>query len=139
MGFATSITVAIIFMAIIIMATISFPIMIQSYEKVQESRDDKHEIQMDQLNTAIDITNIVKSGDNNSLVITVSNEGTTVLRGNKSNILIDGIYKTYTVTPTGYWMPQKDAVFTVTADTSTNHVITITSENGISDIDTFYS
>ena len=137
MGFATSITVAIIFMAIIIMATISFPIMIQSYENVQESRDDKHEIQMDQLNTAIDITNIVKSGGNNSLVITVSNEGTTVLTGNKSNILIDGTYKTYTVTPTGYWMPQTDAVFTVNANTSTNHIITITSENGISDIHTY--
>ena len=137
MGFATSITVAIIFMAIIIMATISFPIMIQSYENVQESRDDKHEIQMDQLNTAIDITEV--KGVGNSLVITVSNEGTTVLRGNKSNILIDGIYETYTVTPTGYWMPQTDAVFTVNASTSVNHVITITSENGISDIDTFYS
>ncbi len=136
MGFATSITVAIIFMAIIIMATISFPIMIQSYENVQESRDDKHEIQMDQLNTAIDITNIVKSGGD-SLIITVSNEGTTVLRGNKSNVLIDGIYKTYTVTPTGYWMPQTDAVFTVNANTSTNHIITITSENGISDIHTY--
>ena len=138
MGFATSITVAIIFMAIIIMATITFPIMNQSYEKVQESKDDKHEIQMDQLNTAIDITNIVKSGGD-TLIITVSNEGTTVLRGNKSNVLIDGIYKTYTVTPTGYWMPQTDAVFTVNASTSVNHVITITPENGISDIDTFYS
>ena len=138
MGFATSITVAIIFMAIIIMATITFPIMNQSYEKVQESKDDKHEIQMDQLNTAIDIKSTVKSGGN-SLIITVSNEGTTVLRGNKSNILIDGTYKTYTVTPTGYWMPQTDAVFTVNANTSANHVITITSENGISDIYTFYS
>ncbi len=132
MGFATSITVAIIFMAIIIMATISFPIMIQSYENVQESRDDKHEIQMDQLNTAIDITKV--KSENNTLVITVSNEGTTVLRGNKSNVLIDGIYKTYTVTPTGYWMPQTDAEFTINDITSVNPVITITSENGISDI-----
>lgn len=138
MGFATSITVAIIFLAVLILATITFPTMIQSYEKVQESRDDKHEIRTDQLNTAIDITNIVTSGGN-SLIITVSNEGTTVLRGNKSNVLIDGIYKTYTVTPTGYWMPQADAVFTVNASTSVNHIITITSEYGISDIDTFYS
>lgn len=138
MGFATSITVTIIFLAIIIISTITFPIIIQSYEKVQESKDDKHEIQMDQLNTAIDITNIVKSGGD-GLIIAVSNEGTTVLRGNKSNVLIDGIYKTYTVTPTGYWMPQTDAVFTVNASTSVNHVITITPENGISDIDTFYS
>lgn len=138
MGFATSITVTIIFFVIIIISTITFPIIIQSYEKVQESKNDKHEIQMDQLNTAIDITNIIKSGGN-SLIITVANEGTTVLRGNKSNVLIDGIYKTYTVTPTGYWMPQTDAVFTVNASTSVNHVIIITSENGISDIDTFYS
>ena len=138
MGFATSITVAIIFLAIIIISTITFPMMIQSYEKVQESKDDKHEIQMDQLNTAIGITNIIKSGGD-SLIITVSNEGTTVLRGNNSNVLIDGVYKTYTVTPTGYWMPQTDAVFTVNASTSVNHIITITSENGISDIDTFYS
>lgn len=138
MGFATSIAVVIIFLAIIIISTVTLPIIMQSYEKVQESKDDKHKIQMDQLSTAIDITNIVKSGSN-SLIITVTNEGTAVLRGNKSNVLIDGIYKTYTVTPTGYWMPQKDAVFTVNASTSANHIITITSENGISDIDTFYS
>jgi archaellum component FlaF (FlaF/FlaG flagellin family) len=138
MGFATSITVAIIFLAIIIISTVTLPIIMQSYEKVQESKDDKHKIQMDQLGTAIDITNIVKSGSN-SLIITVTNKGTAVLRGNKSNVLIDGIYKTYTVTPTGYWMPQKDAVFIVNASTSANHIITITSENVISDIDTFYS
>ena len=137
MGFATSITVTIIFLAVIIISTITFPIMIQSYENEQESKDDKHEIQMDQLNTAIDITNIVTSGGTN-LIITVSNEGTTVLRGNNSNILVDGLYNNYRVTPTGYWMPQTDAVFTIRTNISVNHEITIISENGISDTDTFY-
>lgn len=138
MGFATSITVAIIFLALIVIATMTLPIMFQSYEKVRESRDDKFEIQTAQLNTAIDITDIFASGSN-SLIITVSNEGTTVLTSNRSNVLVDGTYEPYTVTPAGYWTPQTDAVFTVTASTSVNHVITVISENGNSDIDTFYS
>lgn len=138
MGFATSMTVAIIFIGILIIATTTIPIIIQSHEKVQESKDDKHQMQIDQLNTAIDISNMTKNGGN-SLFICVSNTGTTTLRGNKSNVLIDGIYENYTVTPTGYWMPQTSAVFTVNTSTSVDHMITVISENGISDIETFYS
>ena len=138
MGFATSMTVAIIFIGILIIATTTIPIIIQSHENVQESKDNKHEMQIDQLNTAIDISNMTKNGGN-SLFIFVSNTGTTTLRGNKSNVLIDGLYENYTVTPTGYWMPQTSAVFTVNTSTSVDHMITIISENGISDIETFYS
>jgi len=136
MGFATSITVAIIFMAIIIMATISFPIMIQSYENVQESRDDKHEIQMDQLNTAIDITNITAIGDD-ILWIYVTNEGTTMLHANECNVLVDGIITNYSANPSGFWSPQNYAVFAVLAETDDDHIIKITTEQGISDIHTY--
>ena len=138
MGFATSITVAIIFMAIIIMATISFPIMIQSYEKVQESRDEKHEIQMEQLNTAIDITNITAIGAD-ILWITVTNEGTIMLHADECSVLVDGIITNYSVNPSGFWSPQNYAVFSVLAETNEDHVIKITTEQGISDIYTFYS
>ena len=137
MGFATSITVTIIFLAIIIISTITFPIMIQSYEKVQESKDDKHEIQMEQLNTAIDITDITAIGAD-ILLITVTNEGTIMLHANECSVLVDGIITNYSVNPSGFWSPQNYAVFTVSAKTNQDHVIKITTELGISDMETFY-
>jgi archaellum component FlaF (FlaF/FlaG flagellin family) len=135
MGFAASITTIILFVAIMIIGTIVYPTLFHSYEYLQEARDDNHEIRLDQLNTAVDITNVVKSGAD-TYIITVSNKGTTVLHANKSNVLVDGWHKPYTVTPSGFWMPQTNAVFTFNASTATNHIMKIISENGMSDIDT---
>ena len=119
------------------MATISFPIMIQSYEKVQESRNDKHEIQMDQLNTAIDITNITAIGAD-ILRITVTNEGNIMLHANECSVLVDGIITNYSVNPSGFWSPRNYAVFTVSAKTNKDHIIKIITEQGVSDMENFY-
>lgn len=137
MGFATSITTAILFVAILIIATITYPQLLQSYKDLQESKDDKHEIQMDQFNTAIHIANITAGG--NVLQITVTNEGATMLNASKSIVLVDGRYTDYSVYPSGFWSPQNDAMFTVSATTDQNHVIKITTEKGISDIELYYS
>ena len=137
MGFATSITTAILFMAIIIIATITYPTLFQSFKNLQESKDDKHEIQKDQLNTAIDIISINAAG--NVLQITVTNEETTMLHANRSIVLVDGDYTDYSVNPTGFWSPQNAAVFTVSANTTQNHIIKIITEKGISDMDIYYN
>jgi archaellum component FlaF (FlaF/FlaG flagellin family) len=130
MGFATSAAVAILFLGITILASITYPVMIDSFSKVQRSIDDKHEIQMDELNTRINIISSVSSGVHIS--ITLSNNGSTVLHSSKSNVLFDGNCITYSVTPTGLWLPGENAVFTVNAGTSGSHRIKIITENGIS-------
>ncbi len=127
MGFATSVAVVIIFVALLITATIYYPLLLNSYKNLEESKNEKHEIQMEQLNTAIKIINITNSGN---IIITVSNNGTTVLNASKSDVLVDGVYTTYTVTPSGLWLPGENAVFTVSGTTYSR--IKIVTENGVS-------
>jgi archaellum component FlaF (FlaF/FlaG flagellin family) len=136
MGFATSAAVAILFLGITILASITYPIMIDSFSKVQRSIDDEHELQMDELNTRISITSSVSSGVN--INITLSNSGSTVLHASKSNVLLDGSYITYSVTPAGLWLPGENAVFTVNAGISGSHRIKIITENGISAYTSIY-
>ena len=123
MGFATSIAVVIIFVSLLITATVYYPLLLNSYKNLEESKNEKHEIQMEQLNTAIKIINI--TGNN----ITVSNNGTTVLNASKSDVLVDGVYTTYTVTPSGFWLPGENAVFVVSGNYSRIKIVT---ENGVS-------
>ena len=137
-GFATSITTAIIFISVLIIATSAYPILFSSYQTLQDSQDDKHDIRMDQLNTAIDITDLGNTTVNN-IDITVSNNGTTVLDVESSDILVDGLYTSYSATPTGHWMPLTDVRFTVAASTSTDHQIAVITAHGNSDIDIFHS
>ena len=138
MGFSASITTLILFFAMLIIATVVYPTLLNSYKIVVDSQDTKHDIRNNQLNTAIDITGLANLSEN-SIIATVSNKGTTVLNVMSTNILVDGVYKTYSTSSTGYWMPLTDAQFTVNTNTMTDHQIMIITEYGISDIEIFHS
>jgi archaellum component FlaF (FlaF/FlaG flagellin family) len=133
MGFAASVATVIIFVAIIIISTITYPTFIKSIKNVEDAKEDKHDIQMDQLNTAIDITGISDIGGG-QLRITVANEGTKMLHASNSIVLVDGNGINYSVTPMGFWSPQTDALFTVSATTNQDHVIKIITASGKSDM-----
>jgi archaellum component FlaF (FlaF/FlaG flagellin family) len=137
MGFAASVATIIIFIAIIIISTITYPTLVKSFKNVQDAKDDKHDIQMNQLNIAIDITEISAVG--NTLRIITSNDGTTILHANKSSVLVDGTYTNYSVSPSGFWSPQTDAIFTVSANVDQNHVIKIITAGGTSDMELYVS
>ncbi len=130
MGFATSITIAIFFMGFIIISSIAYPLIFHSYTDIQDSIRKKHNHQMEKLNTHVDVFSFASDGG--TVNITLSNDGSTVLHAGKSDVLLDGIYTTYSVDPNGLWLPGRNAVFTLNADTSVNHTIKIITENGIS-------
>ena len=138
MGFATSITIAIFFVSLLVIASVIYPILISSYRTAQNSYDDHHDIHLDQLNTAIDITSLTDLTEN-SMTITVLNKGSTVLNVDSSDILIDGLYTNYSAASTGYWMPLEEVRFMVTTSTSNDHLISFITEHGNSDYIIFYS
>ncbi|MCE8425501.1 MAG: hypothetical protein J5U17_06955 [Candidatus Methanoperedens sp.] len=131
MGFATSITVAIFFLSFMVIASIVYPVLSRSYNNIQESIDVKHNIQLNELNTRINILSTTANGGGN-IDITVSNDGSTVLHANRSNVIVNGILSNYTVTPSGLWLPKKNAVFSVNTG-ATSPPIKVITENGISD------
>ncbi len=130
MGFATSITIAIFFMGFIIISSIAYPIIFKSYNNIQESAREKHNLQMEKLNTHIDFFSF--ASESGTINITLSNDGSTALHAGRSDVLLDGAYITYGVNPAGLWLPGRNAVFTLNANTSINHTIKIITENGIS-------
>ncbi len=130
MGFATSITVAIFFLAFMLIAAVAYPAISHSTASIRDSINDKHKLQMDELNTRINIISAIKIGSN--IYITLSNNGSTVLHANRSDVLVDGSYTAYSVSPNGFLLPGKNAVFTINADTAINHTVKIIAENGIS-------
>jgi flagellar protein FlaF len=130
MGFATSIAISIFFIAIMLIATVTYPVIFHSTTSIRDSINDKHKLQMSRLNTHINIMSATQTGGN--INITLSNRGSTVLNANKSDILVDGNYTSYIVSPSGLWLPGKNAVFSVNADAATNHTLKIITENGIS-------
>jgi archaellum component FlaF (FlaF/FlaG flagellin family) len=138
MGFATSITIAIFFVSFLIIASMTYPILINSYKTLQNSRVTNHDIHMDQLNTAVDIIRLTDLTEN-SITITVLNKGSTVLNVDSSDILIDGLYANYSAAPTGHWMPLEEVRFTINTSTSSDHRISFITENGNSDFIMFYS
>ncbi len=130
MGFATSIAISIFFIAFMLIATVTYPAIFHSTTSIRDSINDKHELQMKELNTRINIISTIQIGGN--ITITLSNEGSTVLHADRSDVLVDGNYTTFSVSPNGFWLPGKNVVYTVNADAATNHRVKIITENGIS-------
>jgi archaellum component FlaF (FlaF/FlaG flagellin family) len=132
MGFATSITVAILFLSFMVIGSIAYPVMFKSYENVQDSVNEKHKLQMSQLNTRINILSSSYSGGKYD--ITVSNNGSTIMHANRSTVILDGKYTSYSVSPTGLWLPTDSVIFTITENDNIQHRLKIITENGISEI-----
>ncbi len=130
MGFATSITIVIFFTAFMLIASATYPVISHSAKNIMDSTNDKQKLQMSQLNTRINLMSVIQIGEN--INITISNEGSTVLHAETSDILVDGNYTSYSVSPSGLWLPGKNAVFSVNAGAATNHTLKIITENGIS-------
>ncbi|GFO97190.1 flagellar protein F [groundwater metagenome] len=128
MGFAASITIAVFFLAFLVIGAVTYPVFFKSFESIKDSMDEKHRLQMDKLNTRISILSLLYV-NGSSINMTVSNTGSTILRADRSNVLVNGSLVNYSVSQ-NLWLPAKNVTFTVNA--STNHRIKITTENGIS-------
>lgn len=129
MGFATSITVSIFFIGFVITFSVAYPLIIHSYNDIQDSVRERQDLQLDRINTHIGYSSSVSAGG--IINITLSNDGSTALHAGLSDVLLDGAYTTYSVNPSGLWLPGSNAKFTLSANTSMTHSIKIITENGI--------
>ena len=136
MGFSTSISIVILFIGLLTIATSSYATIDRSTDLLAEAQVTQHERMLDQLNTKITITGIAIAGNN--VTITVQNEGTTVLDTGKIDVLLDGEYVTPdSITPSGHWIPDRSIdVLLSDVNPPTNRRIKIIVENGQSDYET---
>ena len=135
MGFSVSAAAAIIGVAVLISIELMVANVIPTITDTQDSYDEMRDRAIDQIQTDINITNVVTSnnGSNYDHNISVENTGSISLETANFDVLINGVKQTFVCTKT-YLHPENIVYFNVTnlAGTGAKRVKIVT-DNGISD------
>ncbi|MCX9083910.1 MAG: hypothetical protein OIN87_03815 [Candidatus Methanoperedens sp.] len=105
MGFSTSAVVAIFTVSLIYMASMFYPVVEMSYNKIQEAEKESDELSNEKLNTKITIK------DWTSTTLEVFNDGSVTLDSRKINVIVNGTWtSSLKVVPSGVWAPKTSIV-----------------------------
>ena len=107
------------------------------FERVNEATGATADNQLGEQNTAIEITNATHDGTDP--VVNVSNEGTTALSINDTDLIVNGSYQSVSPSEVGVlgqpdselWLPGETLQFTVTMDPPTRTMVV--TEHGVAD------
>ena len=88
MGFSTSGAAAIIFIGALLAVGIAFPALETAHDRQSTAMDDRDDRALDVRNTAIDVT---ASHDDGDLTVNVTNDGSTTLSVDRTDLLVDGV------------------------------------------------
>lgn len=137
MGFSVSAAAAIIGVAILISFEFMVANVIPTITDTHDSYDEMKDRAIDQVQTNINITNVVNtsSGPNYDLSITVKNTGSVTLKTSDFNVLQNGTSQSFTCSKTSLF-PEASVYFNVTSQPGSGKLKIIT-DNGISDYYTY--
>lgn len=124
MGFSISGSAAIIFLAAFVSVGILYSAGYNSYELVSAAEDDKAADLLSQQNTAIDIDKSRTSANATAdhVNVTVNNTGSTAIRVDDTELLVDGTYRNSTETEvvgapdSDLWLPGESLRINTTYD-----------------------
>jgi flagellar protein FlaF len=137
-GFGVSGSTAVIFLGVLIATGTLYTAAAGSAEQVSDARDTEQEELLDRRNTAIDVDSVVynTSASNDTLLVTVTNDGSTTLSVDDTSLLVDNEYVVPNVTrvdgdtETDVWAPDQSLVFETSND-STPDRVKVVAENGV--------
>lgn len=141
MGFSVSASTGIIFLGLLISASIFAPAVEEASEQVSEEFDQKGDRLLAQQNTAFSITNATYNTTSETLKFSIENTGTVTLGVNETDVLLDGIIQSgYTTSINGetdreIWTPEETMNVTIENVNEPNR-IKVVSETGISEATT---
>ncbi|MCD2205001.1 fla cluster protein FlaF [Halobacterium sp. KA-6] len=137
MGFSVSGSAAILFIAAFVCVGILYSAAYNGYERVQDAEDSYDDRVLEQRNTVVNVTNATYNASGNEYVnVSVTNEGSTSLTVNETDLLIDGefqprdSYETWDVagqSNTTLWLPGETYNITVRMATQPDRVKLVTS------------
>ncbi|WP_224268057.1 flagellin [Haloprofundus salinisoli] len=119
MGFSTSAAATIIFIGVLLSFGFLYPVVEQNLEAHTEAFDDRDDRFLTQRNTDIAFDSATYDPDTNTLVVSVNNIGTTTLRIDETDLLVDGNIQTEYATDVDgasdrtLWVPGETLTFTV--------------------------
>jgi flagellar protein FlaF len=140
MGFSVSGSAAVIFVAAFIGFGMFYSATANSFERVNDAREDQRDRLLDQQNTDISIISATwnSTGEDN-LVVTVDNTGSETLSVEETDLLVDNdYYSGYDTTvddegSTDIWASQEQLTITVRSLSSQPDRVKIVTENGVAD------
>lgn len=148
MGFSVSAGTAIVLIAAFASVGMLYTTAYNGYEQVHDARDIEQETKLTALNTEIAITNISHddSTDPHSVNVTATNDGSTTLSVNATDLLVNGTYKanlSYTISTDGQtdtagvegtdlWQPHETLTITLRENVTEPLAVKLVTETGVS-------
>lgn len=134
MGFSVSASTALIFAALFLALGIFYPAMANSYERVQAAGAGQADRALEQANSDIQIDTVTGG------TVEVTNNGSTTLPVNETDILLDGEYQARSTvttdvdgdTTTSLWLPGETLTLAPDAGLSGVSRIRVVTEHGVS-------
>ncbi|EMA10824.1 flagellar protein FlaF [Haloarcula vallismortis] len=140
MGFSVSGSAAVIFVAAFIGFGMFYSATANSFERVNDAREDQRDRLLDQQNTDISLVSATwNSSGEKDLVVTIDNTGSETLSVEATDLLVDNDYRTgYGTTVDGdgstdIWASQERLTITVSSLSSQPDRVKVVTENGIAD------
>jgi flagellar protein FlaF len=136
MGFSVSGSAAILFIAAFVSVGILYSAAYNGYERVQDADASHGERVLEQRNTEVNVTNVTYNTTDAQLTVNVTNEGSTSLSVNETDLLVDGeyynrsSYDDWSVagqSDTTLWLPGETYSVTVNVSSEPSRVKVVTS------------
>lgn len=137
MGFSTSGATMILFLGVLVSASILVPAAEHAYEDVTDARDGRSERLLDRRNSALELSNATYDQSNATLNVSVNNTGSVTLGVNETDLLVDGGYVTgYDASVVGaagrtLWLPGETLTFTYSGVSSQPDRVKVVAETGV--------
>jgi len=129
LGFSVSGSAAIVFVGIFLAFSTAYTASANGFERVSDATSAVDEESLERQNTALSIANTTYDAGNDTLSVNVTNEGTTALSVNATDLLVDNTYRDdYTVrrvagdNSTDLWLPGERLHLEVSASSQPTRV-----------------
>jgi flagellar protein FlaF len=139
MGFSTSGSVAILFVGLLVCLSTVYPVMETANERVTEATEARDDRALAEANTAMNLTGVSYNASTDTLVVNVTNTGSTTLSVAGTDLLLDGAYETGATTRVegdagrSIWVPGEQLQFELTGVTAEPGRIKLVTEYGIAE------
>lgn len=137
MGFSTSGATMILFLGVLVSASILVPAAENAYEGVADARDGRSERLLDRRNSDLSVSNVTYNSTSDTLNVSVNNTGSVTLAVNETDLLVDGAFASGYDTSVGgatgrtLWLPGETLTFTYSGVSSKPDRVKVVAETGV--------
>jgi flagellar protein FlaF len=137
MGFSTSGATLILFLGVLVSASVFFPSVEDSFEGVADATADRNERLLERRNVAVDVERVVYNSSNGTAIVAAANEGAVTLEVDRTDLLVNGSLQSgYATAVDGVagrtlWAPGETLSFAVDGQSGPPARVELVTERGV--------